>query len=385
MNVSPKTIGIVAGETSGDMLGASLIHYCKQRYPQVQFVGIGGPAMAAAGCDIIYSMDALSIVGVVEIIKKLPTLWRLFRGTVQCFKDRAIDCYIGIDNPDFNLRMAKAVKKRLKVPTIQYGSPTIWAWRKGRLKTMERYVDNVLTLLPFEVDCYSNSKVKARFVGHPLADAIPIGGYDKKKSREILGLNSLGTVVAILPGSRSSEIKHLTAPFLKAAEQCWQQDPTMVFMVPMVNEERRQQFLAIKEKVVPQLPMTVVIGQAQRVMAAADVVLLSSGTATLEAMLLGKPMVVAYKFSWMNAMIARLFIRISYMALPNLLLAEGVVPELLQSAVEPTALAKALCEKLENKTSAAQLKERFVAMHHIMQRDPNRCIEEVLQEEGVFS
>ena len=379
-----KTIGIVAGEISGDALGAAFIQHCKRRHPHLCFVGIGGPEMAEAGCDILYPMDALSLVGVVEIIKKLPALWRLFRGTVKGFSERPIDCYIGIDNPDFNLRMAKAVKKHLGVPTLQYGSPSIWAWRKGRLKTMNRYVDAVLTLFPFEVACYRGSHVDARFVGHPLAHAIPVGGYDKKICREKLGLPMDKPVIALLPGSRASEIKQLSAPFLRAAEQCLAADPALQFVVPMVNEKRRQQFLAIQEKVAPQLPVKVLIGQGQQAMAAADAVLLASGTATLEAMLLGRPMVVAYKLTGINGFIARLLLKTPHVALPNLLLGEEAVPEFLQGAVEPHRLAKSLRKLVADTAGAARLKERFITVHKSMQRDPNSAIEALLQEMGIL-
>lgn len=373
-----KKVGIVAGETSGDHLGASLIQYFKQRYPHIHFVGIGGEAMARAGCEILAPMQLLTSFGLLDVIKKLPRLWQFFHKILHNFVALPIDLYIGIDNPDFNLRMAKAIKKRLAIPTIQYGSPTIWAWRKNRLRMMNRYIDTVLTLFPFEVACYQDSKVNAYFVGHPLADEIPLGGQiDTTK----IPPTTANPLIALLPGSRLGEIQHLAKPFLQTIQQCLPHYPHLQCIIPLANETLKEAFLVIKNKIAPDLTVTIIMGNAQAAMAKADLVLLASGTATLEAMLLNKPMVVAYKVAWFNYYLARLLIRTPYIAFPNLLSGEALVPEFFQKEVKSQVLAKTICAILADQTHQTALKKRFIEIHRSMQCQTNESIEQVLHHQ----
>lgn len=361
-------IGIVAGEASGDQLGASLIRALQQINPNIQFEGIAGSQMIRAGCTAHFPMERLSVMGLWEVLGRLPELLNIRRKISQHFLANPPDVFIGIDAPDFNLPIETKFKAA-GIPVVHYVSPTVWAWRKGRLKKIARAVDLMLTLLPFEVDFYrQNSNINAQFVGHPLADEIPLQA-EQQIARDLFAISADKTVIALLPGSRANEINYLGAVFLQTALWCAQRQPNLIFIAPMVNDERRAQFVALQQKIAPQLNIKIIAGQAQQAMAAADAVLLASGTATIEAMLLKCPMVVAYRMSALTYFIAQRLIKTPYIALPNLLANKKLVPEFIQHAATAENLGAALLNYLENPQLTANLRAEFTNLHQQMRGD----------------
>lgn len=357
----PLRIGLVAGEHSGDLLGASLITALKRYFPDAIYEGIAGPAMAAAGCQPIEHTESLSVMGIFEIIKHLPRIWRVRRKLLKHFVTYPPDVFIGIDAPDFNLGVEQRLRRQ-GVPTVHYNSPTVWAWRQGRMRKIAQSTSLMLTLYPFETAIYEQHQVPARFIGHPMADEIPMH-VDQVAARQRLGLAWEGQVVALLPGSRAGEVKQLADVFLKAASWCRQQRPGLSFVVPAANPARREQFQAVLNELNLDLPMTLVDGQAREVMAAADVVLLASGTATLECMLLKRPMVVAYKVSALTYQLLKRLIKVPFVSLPNLLAGKELVPELLQAEATPEQLGAAVLAWLDRPTQTHELLEQFAEIH----------------------
>ena len=353
--------GIIAGEASGDILGAGLIRSLRKRYPSARFAGIGGEEMMAEGFQSLVPMERLSVMGLVEVLGRIGELVRIRRRLLDFFLTTSPAVVIGIDSPDFTL----AVERRCReagIPTVHYVSPSVWAWRKKRIFKIAKSVDLMLTLFPFETDIYHQHNISVAFVGHPLADRIPMRP-DTVQARADLGLELDKPVLAILPGSRGGEVERLGTLFLEAARWLQQRVPDLRLVIPCANREREKQIRGITEALELSLPVTIVKGRSREVMAASDAVLLASGTATLEAMLLKKPMVVGYRLSDFSYKILSRMVQIPHIALPNLLARKELVPELLQEAATPEALGAAVLSQLEDTSEREQLIEAFTELH----------------------
>lgn len=368
----PLRIGIVAGEVSGDTLGAGLMRALRQRLPDIEFVGICGPQMLAEGGHSLFPMDRLSVMGLVEVLGRLRELFGIRDALVQEFSENRIDLFIGIDAPDFNLRV-ESLLKPLGIPTVHYVSPSVWAWRQGRVEGIRAAVDTVLCLLPFEKKFYDEHGVNAVFVGHTLADSMPLVN-DTAAARATLGLDPDAEYVALLPGSRGGEVNRLAPRLLAAALQLQQRRPKARFIIPAINAARRadiEQHLAsagIEAKIFDD---TFGAGVGRLVMAAADVVVLASGTATLEAMLLKKPMVVVYYLHWLTWLIARWLVKVPYVSLPNLLAGKPLVPELLQGAASPEGIARETERWLQDEPYREEHLAQFTALHDMLRQNAN--------------
>lgn len=362
------TVGVVAGEASGDNLGAALIAALRARVPDVKVVGVAGPRMRAAGCESLADADELAVMGLTEILGHLPRLVALRRRVRRELLARRLDVFVGIDAPEFNLGLERQLKAA-GLPTVQYVSPQVWAWRQGRVRTMERAVDLVLCLLPFEPPFYADHGVHARFVGHPLADEFPLEP-DRDGARKQLGFDSNTTLIALLPGSRLGEVTRLGGDFAAAATWIARQRPGTAFVAPMANPTTRSRFEQALRERAPGLDVRVLDGQARLALAAADVVLVASGTATLETLLSKRPMVVAYRVAAGTAFLLRRLgmVKAPHIAQPNLLLGERAVPELLQEAVQPEALGTAVLEQLDAARRSSSLVQRFRAVHESLRQ-----------------
>jgi len=354
-------IGIVAGELSGDILGEGLIKALKQHFPDALFEGIAGPKMQAQGCNTLFDMDELSVMGLVEVLGSLPRLLKIRKQVVEHFISNPPDIYIGIDAPDFNLRVEKPLKEA-GIKTVQYVSPSVWAWREKRIHTISAATNLVLSLLPFEKEFYDKHNVPCTFVGHTLADDIALE-HDDSKARKALNLKPDDKVLALLPGSRSSEVGLLSETYIKTAVALQVQNPALKIVVPLVNEKRKAQFSEILNTVAPSLKIDLLDGQSKLAMQAADAILLASGTATLEGMLYKKPMVVGYKIKALSYWIFKTLFTFNakYFSLPNLLADEELVPEFLQSECNVDNLTQALTPMLNSDNS--ELKARFLTIH----------------------
>lgn len=367
----PRRIALVAGEKSGDLLGAGLIDALKEQMPDAEFYGVAGEQMAAAGCAAWYRAEELSVMGLAEVLHHLPRLLKLRRNLVRRLKAHRPDVFIGIDSPDFNIR-ALAALRAIGVPTVQYVSPQIWAWRQSRVRTVRAAADLVLCVLPFETGFYGEHGVNARFVGHPLADAIP-AHVDREAAKAALGLDGDAPVLALLPGSRRGEVTKLAEPFLGAA--AWVQDrvPGARVVVALANDEMRRVFDEAVRGMRLEPPPLCVTGRARQVMSAADAVLTASGTASLEALLLKRPMVVAYKVSPLTYRIVRRLgvERLPHFSLPNLLAGRGLVPEFVQESVRPDSMGAALLGCLTGEGLDADWYHEFDSIHASLRRDAN--------------
>lgn len=366
-NRNPLRIGIVVGEASGDILGAGLMRSLRQRYPDAVFEGIGGERMLALGFTSFFAQERLAVMGLVEPLKRLPELLRIRRSLIQHFLQTPPDVFIGIDSPDFTL----TIEERLKaagIKTVHYVSPSVWAWRQKRIIKIARAVDLMLTLLPFEAEFYRQHQVPVEFVGHPLADEIDLL-TDQQAAREALCLApSTAPLVALMPGSRGGEVGLLGPIFWQTARECLLKQPTMQFIVPAANPARRAQIEA-QLRAFPGLPVTLVDGRSHAVMAAADAVLMASGTTTLEALLLKRPMVVAYKLAWLSYAIISRMVKTPFFSLPNLLAGRQLVPELLQAQASPAHLAAALLTYFDGSATAANQVAEFLAIHQQLRRN----------------
>jgi lipid-A-disaccharide synthase len=365
---APLRVAIVAGEHSGDQLGAALIAALRERAPALECFGVAGPKMIAAGCEAWAGADSLGVMGLAEVLHHLPRLLRLRGRLAARFIAARPDVFVGIDSPEFNLTLARRLK-RAGIRCVQYVSPQVWAWRQGRVRTIGRDSDLVLCLLPFESEFYAQHAVRAEFVGHPLADQIPLE-VDTGAARAALGVAPAARLIALLPGSRLGEVERLAAPFAAAAGWIRARRPEFQFLAPMASTAVRDCF----EKQLAQAPEKSVIrtvnGQAQRVLAAADAAIVASGTATLETLLSGKPMVVAYKVSWLtNFVLRRLgLVKVQYFSQPNLLAGRRLVPEFSQGAVTGEALGAALLAELDDAAHLAELRREFARIHLALRR-----------------
>lgn len=360
------TFGIVAGEASGDILGAGLIRALRARYPKARFVGIGGDEMIAQGFHSLVPMERLSVMGLVEVLGRLRELFSIRDRLMDYFLTTPPDVVIGIDSPDFTL----GVERRCRdagIPAVHYVSPSVWAWRQKRIFKIAKSVDLMLTLFPFEARFYEEHDVPVAFVGHPLADRIPME-TDTEGARQALELNPEAPVLAILPGSRAGEVERLGDLFLSAARWIQERRTDVQLVIPCVNRDREQQVRGLVDALDVQLPVTVVRGRSREVMAASDVVLLASGTATLEAMLLKKPMVVGYRLSGFSYALLSRLVKVPYVALPNLLSSQELVPELLQDDASAESLGQAVLERLENEAERIRLTEAFSDLHQQLRR-----------------
>jgi lipid-A-disaccharide synthase len=349
-------IGLVAGEVSGDQLGAALIEAVRRRHPRVQFEGIAGPRMREAGCRILGRAEQLGVMGLVEVLQHLPGLVRLRRKLIRHFHREPPDVFVGIDSPDFNLSLEGSLK-RTGIPTVHWVCPSVWAWRQYRLEKIRRAVDLMLTLFPFEAPFLEQHGVPARFVGHPLADEIS-ADHSRPLARERLGLAAHRPCVALLPGSRRTEVQRLLPAFLAAARLCRERLADLQFVIPVATKD----LLSLCPRLPAQLPVSVLDGQAREAMVAADVVLLASGTAALECMLLNRPMVVAYRLHPLSYGLVKPLLRVPYVSLPNHLLGTQQVPEYLQNDVTPAKLAEAVLELLCDPHKASQQIEPFAGV-----------------------
>jgi lipid-A-disaccharide synthase len=371
--------GLVAGEASGDNLGGPLIEALAERAPNSRFFGIAGPRMAEAGCEAWFSADELAVMGLAEIVRHLPRLLRLRRELLERFAATAPDAYVGIDSPEFNLRVAAALKRR-GIPTVQYVSPQVWAWRQGRVRTIGQSVDLVLCVLPFEPAFYAAHSVRAVFVGHPLADRIPFE-IDGRAARAALGLPEVGEVVAVLPGSRAGEVTKLGPPF--AATLAWLQArrPSLRFVAPMANAGARERFERDLHEHAPLAEVHLVDGRAHEAIAASDAVLVASGTATLETALLKRPMVVAYRLAPLTSWLLRemKLVKTQFFSHPNLLAGRPLVPEFFQEQVRPEVLGPAVIEQLDRPDRAALIDE-YGRIHRMLRCDASqRAADAVLE------
>jgi lipid-A-disaccharide synthase len=354
--------GLVAGEASGDNLGGALIRALAAREPQLRCYGVAGPRMTEAGCEAWYPSDTLAVMGLAEILGHLPRLLRLRRDLVERFAQAAPDAFIGIDSPEFNLRMSAALRSR-GIPTVQYVSPQVWAWRQGRVRKIAAAVDLVLCVLPFEAKFYESHDVRAVFVGHPLADQVPLES-DPAAARAALALRAAGPLIAVLPGSRGAELAQLGPPFAATIAWLAARRPDLAFVAPMANPAARTAFAQALAEHAPGVTVELVDGRAQQAVAASDAVLVASGTATLETALVKRPMVVAYRVAPLTAWLLRRLklVKTDFFSHPNLLAGRQLVPEFFQEQVEPEVLGPAVLEQLERPDRAA-LVDAFAEIH----------------------
>ncbi len=354
-------IGIVAGEASGDLLGSHLMQALKLKRPDIEFVGIAGPKMMGEGAQSLFPIERLSVRGYVEVIKHLFGLLRLRRQLLNHFLTNRIDLFIGIDAPDFNFWLEKKLKNK-GITAIHYVSPSVWAWRKNRIKKIKHSVSHILALFPFEPALYQGAGVPVTYVGHPLADMLPIQP-DVAGARERLKLKSGALVVAMLPGSRQSEVQQHADLFVKTAKLMYADYPNAIFLVPLITRQTRQIFeLAIFHEL-DSLPIQILFGHAHDAMEAADVVIVASGTATLEAALLKKPMVITYRMPNLSWQILKRMRLQPYVGLPNILAEKFVVPELLQHDSTPEKIAEAAIKQISDANLIAEIKDEFTKIH----------------------
>jgi lipid-A-disaccharide synthase len=359
----PLVIGLVAGESSGDTLGAALLQALRARVGALRAFGIAGPKMRAAGCEGWADSHELAVMGLIEPVAHLPRLIALRRRMVREFTAARPQVFVGIDAPAFNIGLEARLRAQ-GLPTVQYVSPQVWAWRQGRVRSIAAACDLVLCLFPFETEFYRQHGVRAEFVGHPLADQIPLQ-TDRAAARQALGLGAADTVIALLPGSRVGEVQRLGEDFLRAARWLQAQRPQLQFIAPMASPRVRSVFAAQRERVAPGIAVQLFDGQAQQLLIAADAVLVASGTATLETLLTRRPMVVAYRFSALTAFLLRRLglVKVQHFSQPNLLTGQSLVPEFLQEAVTGEALGRALLLQLNDSAGRSHLESEFLKVH----------------------
>jgi lipid-A-disaccharide synthase len=371
-------IAMAAGEASGDLLASHLMAALRAKLPNARFYGIGGPKMIGQGFDAWFPLEALAVRGYVEVLKH----FREISGIRQELKRRLLadapDIFIGIDAPDFNLALEKVLKQQ-GVPTIHYVSPSIWAWRGKRIHSIGKSVSRILVLFPFEPALYEKENIPVTYVGHPLADMLPVEDV-RDEARELLGIPHQQAVFALLPGSRQSELAYMAETFIETARLIHQRLPNALFLAPMVTRETRLLFeAALYRRQAGELPIRLLFGHAHEAMAASDAVLATSGTATLEAALLKRPMVIAYKLSPLTYHLVRRMVYLPYVGLPNILAGRLVVPEFLQNDAIPENLARALLDFLDDKEACARIGDVFREIHlQLRQNTAEKAAEAVL-------
>jgi len=364
-------IALVAGEASGDILGAGLMRALKAQHPAVEFIGVGGPLMQAEGLTSYFPMERLSVMGLVEVLGRLRELLARRKLLIQTLIEEKPDAFIGIDAPDFTLNIELKLRQA-GIKTVHYVSPSVWAWRQKRVLKIREGCDLMLTLLPFEARFYEEKGVPVRFVGHTLADNIPLQA-DRAAARAELGLPD-GPLVALMPGSRGGEVGRLASVFFDAAERLQVLKPGVRFVLPCASPQRRAQIETLLEG--RNLPLTLLDGQSHLALAACDAVLIASGTATLEALLYKRPMVVAYRLAPLTFWILKRMVKSPYISLPNLLAQRLLVPELLQDDATPEALAQTLLPLIEG---GEEQTRGFDDIHRILRRDAsNQAADAVL-------
>ncbi|MDV7460325.1 lipid-A-disaccharide synthase [Acinetobacter baumannii] len=363
-------IGIVVGEVSGDTLGVKLMRSFREQGIDAEFEGIGGPQMIAEGFNSYYPMETLSVMGIVEVLKDLKKLFAVRDGLINQWTQHPVDIFIGIDAPDFNLRLSKSIKeKNLPIKTVQYVSPSVWAWRQGRVHGIKQSIDLVLCLFPFEKVFYEQYEVPAAFVGHPLAKQLPLENPIQIAKQE-LGVDKNQKHIALLPGSRKGEVERLLPMLLGAANILHTKYPDIQFLIPAINDARKQQIEQGVEQLARQLKAKIHILEntdseskiGRMVMNASDIIALASGTATLEAMLMHRPMVTFYKLHWLTYLIAKFLVKIPYYSLPNIIAGKKVIEELIQADATPENLAAEI-EKLMNVETAQIQVMQYLTMH----------------------
>jgi lipid-A-disaccharide synthase len=363
-------IGLVAGEASGDMLGAGLITELAKNIEHISIEGIGGEKLAHTGMNVLFPMERLSVMGFTEVLGRYRELKGIRDNLIEHFIKHPPDIFIGIDAPDFNLGLEKELRKA-GIKTVHYVSPSVYAWREYRVKKIRKAVDLILSLFPFESEIYNKYGVENRYVGHPLADKIS-SEVDIKKVREELNLPFEKTVIALLPGSRLTEIKKIAAPLLKAAEISKKENDNLHFISGLINEKTLSCFEEIKNEAAPDLDVNIYVDKTHRVMEAADIIMLASGTATLEAMLFKKPMIVAYRLSWLTHLIVKLWAKIPYASLPNILAGRRIVPEYLQYECTAENLSSELNKLLNSDEQVEQMKIEFARLSTQLRRDADK-------------
>ena len=379
----PVTIALCAGEASGDLLGAHLMDAIRRRCPQARFTGIGGPRMTARGFESLYDQEKLAVRGFAEVVKRLPEILNIRRGLVRDLKNIRPDVFVGIDAPDFNLGVAAKLKKA-GIPTVHYVSPSVWAWRRERVDTIIHQVNRVLCLFPMEPELYREAGGQAEFVGHPMAQTMPVEA-DREAARRRMRIESWEPVFCLMPGSRVSEIDYMAPIFFRTAKLLLQRYPSARFLLPVATVATRRRLLQILEQ--PEfraLPVQLMSAHADLACTAADVVLVTSGTATLEVALCKRPMVISYKISPLTYAYVKRKIKVPHVGLPNILLGKGVVPELLQHDAEPHKLAEAVAEWYESPQDVAALMQDFHQLHLLLKKDTAALAAEAVLSEAGF-
>ena len=380
-------IGIVVGEVSGDTLGAKLIRRFREQGIDAEFEGIGGPQMIAEGFKSYYPMDILSVMGIVEVLKDIKKLFAVRDGLVDTWTNNPVDIFVGIDAPDFNLRLSKTIKqKNLPIKTVQYVSPSVWAWRQGRVHGIKASIDLVLCLFPFEKAFYQKFQVNSAFVGHPLASQLPLEN-PIANAKQALGLDLTQKHIALLPGSRRGEIERLAPLVLDAAQLLYKKYPNYVFLIPAINDARKQQIDEILKQYPEQLRSQIHLLEntgteskiGRMVMDASDIVALASGTATLEAMLLHRPMVTFYKLNWLTYHVVKFMIKIPYYSLPNIVAGKKVIQELIQHDAIPEKLAGEIEKLMDIETSKIQSMQLLTMHKHLLADNSEDPVEAILK------
>lgn len=367
---------IVAGEASGDLLGSNLIKSLKSIYPDATFTGIGGESMLKEGFQSLFPMERLSVMGFVEPLKRLPEILHIRKKLIENFTAHKPTLFIGIDSPDFNLNLALKLKQS-GIKTVHYVSPTIWAWRSGRIHKIKKAIDLMLTLFPFETQIYNHHQVEAVCVGHPLADEIPMNS-DKNAAREALGLKPNELTVALLPGSRKQELNYMAPEFIKVAKIIHEKNPHVKFITATANKARLQQWQqiqsAMQDTLISNYPK-----RATEVMAASDVILLTSGTASLQAMLVKRPTLIAYKTSKFVFWLAKKLVKVRFIGMPNILANECVMPEYIQEQMDAKTMASQILSFLTS-ASNQQLYDKFTQLHLSLKKDTSEILSRTLHK-----
>ena len=370
-------IAMVAGETSGDLLASHLIRALRRHLPDAEFFGIGGPKMQAEGFEVRWPCELLAVHGYVDALKRYRELSGIRRDLLGQIRAERPDAFIGVDAPDFNLWLEGKVRDA-GIPAIHFVGPSIWAWRGGRIKRIARSVSHMLCLFPFEPELYERAGVPVSYDGHPLADEFPLEP-DRAEARERLGIAAERRVVAMLPGSRQSEVRNLADIFIGTAKMLHERDPERLFLVPLATRETRQLFEeALHRQDAGELPIRMLFGHAVEAMTAADVVLVASGTASLEAALLKRPMVITYRIGKWQYRLMKRMAYLPWVGLPNILCGETVVPELLQDEADPEHLAAAIDDWFADDARRAAVEARFTALHHTLRQDTARRAAEAI-------